>query len=94
MLKTHVYGYSGFYVLFCLIADAKCERLGLSVFCHTHAYINLLNMFSRYSDILSHRIVQSSFQWERLIICFRAKSTEILTEIAYAYHRLNLRVDV
>lgn len=43
---------------------------------------------------LAHWIVHSSFLWERLIICFRAKSTEILTEITYAYPRLNLRVDV
>lgn len=35
-----------------------------------------------------------AFSWERLIICFGAKSTEILTEIPYAYHRLDLRVDV
>lgn len=60
----------------------------------TCAHISLLNMFSRYFDILSHGIVQGSFLWERLIICFRAKSTKILTEITYAYPRLNFRVDI
>lgn len=55
---------------------------------------NLLNMFSRYFATLFHQKVPSSFQGERLIICCRAKSAEVLTEITYAYHRLDLRVDV
>lgn len=47
--------------VFCLLPQTKFGRLGSEVFCHTQAYVCLLNMYLRYSEMWPTELSRVAF---------------------------------